>query len=323
MDGHTPEPLQPANQSCEAAGTLETPVIDIEIPVTLELLQTLKPPEPSKRDEQSQDNLSAAGSASMSTRQGSAGISPATGPATKQIREKGEGSWTQEKFLAKHIRMMLAEARRHSAESGMRLELHHTFLLQYIKWRPEMKFVLQDARQIVTAGPKRLCKAGPFCLFSGKRTTLDGSYRVSIHLGGNRRPQWHVACFEAMVDLPSLIPDHFALQTGSKTPSGQRINLVEVDEYIESEIAAFKDADRFWDEYHTSPDPASVTPFGLPTLIDYSTGWGRACKLVDVILHPSGCKLDDVVTRIEMLSSVFPEIMKMRSQREEEGSQAD
>jgi hypothetical protein len=97
---------------------------------------------------------------------------------------------------------------------------------------------------------------------------------------------YHLECFEAMVDLKSLVPDKFSLDTS--TVGGLPSWGLMLREWFEKkgnvaldEIAAYIDAEKAYHGVRCDlRDPAT-----RPVLRDYITAEGGGCSLSDVVQH--------------------------------------
>lgn len=150
---------------------------------------------------------------------------------------------------------------------------------------------------------------------------IKDDFRIHVNQGAadfqDRHMYYHVACFEAMVDLAPLVLDLFSLDTQpykgnlSSMPrwgvmfrkwfayKGQ-INLGKIEEYIAAELARHKqysDVVQRWDEIHESRECAKR--FGLGTLCDcpQRPEWPERPILRDYVAttRDEGCSLADIV----------------------------
>lgn len=176
------------------------------------------------------------------------------------------------------------------------------------------------------------CRAGSDCVIrcaielSGKviptwydPTKIKDEFRIHIDRGGSydRHVYYHVACFEAMIDLAPLVPDLFSLDTQpykgnlNSIPRwgvmfrkwfahrGQ-INLGKIEEYITAELARdeqYCQLIKRWEEIHKSRKCEQRFDLGAPCDCPQRPEWPERPILRNYVAttRDEGCSLADIV----------------------------
>ncbi|KFY92486.1 hypothetical protein V498_04915 [Pseudogymnoascus sp. VKM F-4517 (FW-2822)] len=165
---------------------------------------------------------------------------------------------------------------------------------------------------------------------------IMGDYRIA--LVSYNLEYFHISCLEKMIDLPSLAPSRFKLDTdGYRWNNGWswawglmlrkwfqhsgRVDLAIIAEYIDAydtfkaEVKAFSAPHTEWQLTHLNhctadrgscgcpPEPEG--PGSSPTLKDYKTGETKACSISDVLQHPYVARLSTNIVIQGPLSPSF------------------
>jgi len=175
---------------------------------------------------------------------------------------------------------------------------------------------------------------------------IMADYRIA--LVSHNLEYFHISCLEKMIDLPSLAPSRFKLDTdGYRWNNGWPwtwglmlrkwfqhsgcVDLARIAEYIDAydrfkaELKAFSTPHTEWQLTHLNqctadrgscgcpPEPEG--PGSSPTLEDYKTGDTNACSISEVLQHPYVGRLS---TNIVIQGPLCPSFLVVPEQESKE-----
>ncbi|OBT40279.1 hypothetical protein VE00_09864 [Pseudogymnoascus sp. WSF 3629] len=134
---------------------------------------------------------------------------------------------------------------------------------------------------------------------------IMGDYRIV--LVSYNLEYFHISCLEKMIDLPSLAPSRFKLDTNGYQCG--RVDLAIIAEYIDAGSCG------------CPPEPEG--PGSSPTLKDYKTGETKACSISEVLQHPYVARLSTNIVIQGPLSPSFLVVPEQESKDAEPDNNND